>query len=173
MQFSTEFRLDRPYFSECFEQSALHFPHKKPRIIFIAGLLLFGTYIIMLTTHPKLFGLFFFALAGIEYFSVKYQKSWWLCRQMWSKNSGNKINVEVDEKGITTSSLYINNCQHWCDIKRIIHTPKGILLLLENGQKNYLSQAHFNPEVFAFITIKCQKNNDFSDTQKKSKPTQN
>ncbi|AGH81841.1 hypothetical protein PCNPT3_09515 [Psychromonas sp. CNPT3] len=166
MQFSTEFTLDRKHFSECFEQSAFHTPPKKPRAVFIIGLLLFGTYIIVLTQHPNLLGLFFFALAGLEYFSVKYQKAWWLCRQMWSKNSGNKIHVEIDDQGIKTSSLYINNNQKWTDIKSVINTPKGILLLLENGQKNYLSQAHFNKDVFSFISKQCQKNSEKQPAEK-------
>ncbi|MCP4325710.1 MAG: YcxB family protein [Psychromonas sp.] len=156
MQFSNQFILDRAHFTECFEQSELIATPKKMRYKFIASLLIFGFLVLIMTDQSVAVGLFFIGLAFLEFFSFKYRKAWWLSRQMWSKNSGNKITLNIDNNGIRIDSLYQKNSLLWSDIKEVIETPEGLMLKLENGGQSYLSKSSLNNEVINFIKSKLQ-----------------
>jgi hypothetical protein len=156
MQFTSEFILDREHFSECFEQSALLQPPKKIRYQFISALLAFGFLIMIVTDQSVVIGLFFIGLAFLEFFSFKYRKAWWLSRQVWSKNSGNKITLSIDDNAIQVESLYKNQCFAWQDIKAVIETPEGLILKLDKGDQSYLSKSSLNSEVVAFIKSKTK-----------------
>ncbi|MEI6898136.1 MAG: YcxB family protein [Psychromonas sp.] len=151
MQFSNDFTLDREHFSECYDQSALINPPKKIRYPFIGALLLVGFLIMIFTAQPVAVGLFFIGLAFVEFFSFKYRKAWWLSRQMWSKNSGNKITLCIDDKAIKITSIYQNQTFLWSEIKAFHETPKGIILKLENNGQSYLSKSSLNEAVLTFI----------------------
>jgi len=151
MQFSSDFTLDREHFSECYDQSALVNPPKKMRYPFIGALLLVGFLIMMFSSQPVAVGLFFIGLAFVEFFSVKYRKAWWLSRQMWSKNSGNRITLSIDASAIKITSLYQNQCFNWTDITSCKETPKGVILHLNSGAQSYLSKSSLNAEVLHFI----------------------
>ncbi|GLS91947.1 hypothetical protein GCM10007916_30170 [Psychromonas marina] len=157
MQFSSEFILDREHFSECYDQSAIINPPKKIRYNFIGALLAFGFIIMMFTDQSVAVGLFFIALAFVEYFSWKYAKAWWLSRQMWSKNSGNRITLTIDDEAIKIVSLYQNQTFLWREIKAIHETPLGIILKLENNGQSYLSKSSLDNEVIEFIKAKTVK----------------
>lgn len=154
MQFSNYFILDREHFSECYDQSALINPPKKMRSKFIAALLLLGFIILIVSDLSVAVGLMFIGLAFLEYFSFKYQKPWWLSRQMWSKNSGNKITLHIDDEGIKIESLHQNQLFKWVDMQEVVETPEGIILKLENGGQSYLSKSSLNQEVIDFIKVK-------------------
>jgi len=154
MHFSSHFILDRAHFSECFDQSALITPPKKMRYNFIGALLIFGFLVLIVTDQSVAVGLFFIGLAFLEFFSFKYRKAWWLSRQMWSKNSGNKITLNIDETGIKIDSLYQKQSLVWNDIKEVIETPEGLMLKLESGGQSYLSKSSLNSEVIDFIKSK-------------------
>jgi len=154
MQFTTHFILDRAHFSECYEQSAFINPPKKIRYKFISALIVFGFLIMIATDQSVAVGLFFIGLAFVEFFSFKYAKVWWLSRQMWSKNSGNKITLSIDDKGIKIVSLYQNQSFIWQDIESLSETPEGLMLILKNGGKNYLSKHSLTAEIIDFIKSK-------------------
>ena len=126
------------------------------RIKFIGALLVFGFLIMIMTDQSVAVGLFFIGLAFLEYFSFKYQKAWWLSRQMWSKNSGNKITLSIDDEAIKIESLYQNQTFNWQDIERLVDTPKGLMLKLKQGGQSYLSKSSLNDEVIAFIDLKIK-----------------
>jgi len=154
MQFSNDFILNREHFSECFEQSELLTPPKKMRVTFIGALLLLGFLVLMFTDQSVAVGLFFIGLAFVEFFSFKYRKAWWLSRQMWSKNSGNTITLNIDDDAINIDSLYQTQSFSWNEIKEVIDTPEGIMLQLESGNQSYLSKSSLNAEVIDFIKSK-------------------
>lgn len=156
MQFTTYFILNREHFTECFEQSALITAPKKIRVKFISALLVFGFLIMIMTDQSVAVGLFFIALAFVEFFSFKYQKAWWLSRQMWSKNSGNKITLSIDDNAIKIESLYQNQSFAWQEIHTVIETPKGLLLKFKEGGQRYLSKSSLNDDVITFILSKCK-----------------
>jgi len=156
MQFSSNFILDREHFSECYDQSALINPPKKMRYQFIGMLLLVGFLIMIFTEQPVAVGLFFIGLAFVEFFSFKYRRAWWLSRQMWSKNSGNKITLNIDDDAIEIVSLYQNQTFNWTAIKEINETPLGVILKLENGAQSYLSKSSLSDEVINFMNAKLE-----------------
>lgn len=151
MQFSSEFILDREHFSECYDQSALISPPKNIRYNFIAALLAFGFIIMMFTDQSVAVGLFFIGLAFVEFFSWKYAKAWWISRQMWSKNSGNRITLSIHDEGIKIVSLYQNQDFTWNEVNTIHETPLGIILKLENSGQSYLSKSALSDESIEFI----------------------
>ena len=157
MQFSSNFTLDREHFAECYDQSALINPPKKIRYQFIGALLVVGFLIMMFTEQPVAVGLFFIGLAFVEFFSFKYRKAWWLSRQMWSKNSGNTITLNIDDTGITIVSLYQNQRFDWKDINELIETPLGVILKLENNAQSYLSKSSLNDQVLSFMKAKLEQ----------------
>lgn len=154
MQFSSDFTLDREHFSECYDQSALINPPKKMRYQFIVALLLVGFLIMMFTQQSVAVGLFFIGLAFVEFFSFKYRKAWWLSRQMWSKNSGNRITLSIDDSAISIASLYQNQRFSWAEISSMQETPKGVILHLENGAQSYLSKSSLNDDVLDYMKAK-------------------
>lgn len=157
MQFSTDFILDREHFSECYDQSALITPPKKIRYQFIGALLLVGFLMMMFTEQSVAVGLFFISLAFVEFFSFQYRKAWWLSRQMWSKNSGNKITLLMDDSAIKITSIYQNQHFNWDEIKELIETPKGIILMLNNNAQSYLSKSSLSDEMVNFMKLKLDQ----------------
>ncbi|WP_019613112.1 YcxB family protein [Psychromonas ossibalaenae] len=151
MQFESEFTLNRQHFEECFDQSLPFTKNKNPRYKFMAALLLGGLLIVIFIQGQKTLGFFLMALAGLEYFSFRYKRTWWLTRQMWSKNSGNTIKLTIDEQGVKINSLYNNTQLQWSEVAKVDETPKGLMLTLENGALNYLSKAVLNEQVSDFI----------------------
>ncbi|WP_028863070.1 YcxB family protein [Psychromonas aquimarina] len=151
MQFESEFTLNRQHFEECFDQSLPFTKNKTPRYKFIAALLLGGLLIITFTQEQKTLGFFLLALAGLEYFSFRYRRAWWLTRQMWSKNSGNTIKLNIDDQGVKIHSLHNNTQLQWSEVTKVDETPKGLMLTLENGSFNYLSKTALNEQVIKFI----------------------
>lgn len=154
MFFQSKFVLNRKHFEECFDQSLLVGKQATPRYKFIAFLLCAGSAIIIFSNQQKTIGFFIVALAFVEYFSFRYRRAWWIMRQMWSKNSHNTINLTINEQGVKIESLYNNNELPWDEIENSVETPKGIMLILKNGAKNYLSKSTLNEQAIAFIKLK-------------------
>lgn len=151
MFFESEFILNRQHLEESYDQSQPFSKHQKPRIKFIALLLVVALLIFNFTESQNVLAYFAIALATLEYLSFRYRRSWWLTRQVWSKNSGNIIHLTIDDSGIKIKSVYINNQLLWIDISKVDTTEKGLMLTLKNGAKSYLSNSALNEEVIAFI----------------------
>ncbi len=154
MFFQSKFVLNREHFEECFDQSALLGEKTAPRYKFMAFLVIGGCLILVFAPLQKTLGFFLIALSFVEYFSFRYRRAWWLMRQMWSRNSHNTITLTINDQGVKTTSLYNNSELLWTEIKAMIETPKGIMLLLNNGKKNYLSKAALDKQAVAYIKSK-------------------
>jgi len=154
MFFQSKFVLNREHFEECFDQSLLLGKKPSPRYKLMAFLLITGGAIIILGKQQKTLGLFIVSLSFVEYFSFRYRRAWWLMRQMWSKNSHNTITLTISEQSVKTESLYNNSELLWDEIEQWVDTPKGIMLLLKNGAKNYLSKSSLDEQAIAFIKLK-------------------
>jgi len=154
MLFQSTFVLNREHFEECFDQSLLLGEKPRPRYKLMAFLLFAGGAIIFLDNQQKTLGLFILCLSFVEYFSFRYRRAWWLMRQMWSKNSHNTVTLTISEQGVKIESLYNNHELLWDEIKNRVETPKGIMLLLKNGAKNYLSKSSLNEQAIALIKLK-------------------
>lgn len=156
MKYQHEFTLSREYFAECYDQCLPFQKQQTPRYALMAGLVVAGIAILSFElTHSKV-GILLFALAALEWFSFKYRRSWWLLRQVWSRNGGNKVTLTVSDTGITTQGAYTQTQLQWQEVEQVIDTPKGILLALQNGAKNYLSHSVLTADVIAHIKAKCE-----------------
>lgn len=151
MFFESEFTLNRQHLEESYDQSQPFSKHQKPRVKFIVLLLVVALLIFNFTSAQDVLAYFAIALAVLEYLSFRYRRAWWLLRQVWSKNSGNIINMKIDDEGIKIKSVYINTQLLWTDIIKVNTTEKGLMLTLKNGSKNYLSNSTLNAEVIDFI----------------------
>ncbi|MGB5445635.1 MAG: YcxB family protein [Psychromonas sp.] len=154
MFFQSEFVLNRAHFEECFDQSALLGKKTTPRYKFMAFLVIAGCLILIYGTEQKTLGFFLIALSFVEYFSFRYRRAWWLMRQMWSRNSDNRITLTIDDLGVKIESLYNNSQLRWDEVKKAVETPKGIMLFLNNGSTNYLSKATLDEQVITYIKVK-------------------
>ncbi|MFT6926485.1 MAG: hypothetical protein ACJAZP_002096 [Psychromonas sp.] len=154
MLFQSTFVLSREHFEECFDQSLLVAGKPALRYKLMVFLLIAGGAIIILGNQQKTVGLFIMSLSFVEYFSFRYRRAWWLMRQMWSKNSHNTVTLTISERGVKTESLHHNSELLWDEVKQWVETPKGIMLLLQNGAKNYLSKASLNEQAIALIKLK-------------------
>ena len=137
---------------------------KKTPFLLIAATILAGLFFLFFTNVQGLFAWFFFGLAALEYFSFKYRRSWWLTRQMISKNAGNKITLIFDEDGIENKSVYINNQLAWQSIKSFHENDIGYMLNLHQGGQQYLSKSCLNDEMKSYVLSKLvdkKVNNDF------------
>jgi len=158
MHFETHFILNRDHYSECFDQSMLLKGPQKPRFIFIIFCILAGLFFLFLTEVQGLLAWFFFGLAILEFLSFKYRRSWWLTRQMISRNAGNKITLIFDESGIENKSVYINNKLPWDAINSYQETEKGFMLNTKKGGQQYLSKSCLDQNIQAYLLEKLAVN---------------
>lgn len=160
MEYKNSFVLNKAHFSECFDESArlnesLSGKKRKARYIFMAILTIVGFFIITFIDQDKLFGFFFIGLAFLEFFSFKYKKSWWLTRQMWSKNAGNTITQTFNEESIEIDSLNIKLKIDWNEIDHVDETLLGYTLWL-NNKNHYISKLCLLPEMDTLFQSKVK-----------------
>jgi hypothetical protein len=160
MHYKNKFILDRDHFSECYDQSQylkeIRTEKKaQPRYLFIAALVIIGFAILTFLEKDNMLGVFFLVLAILEFFSFQYKKSWWLTRQMWSKNANNTITLYMDENELKFTSLYVNNRIAWDEILNVTESPLGYTLQIKKGGISYLSKSSLLPEMDALIHEKC------------------
>ena len=168
MEYRNSFVLNKAHFSECFDESArlnesLTGKKKGLRYFFMSILTVVGFFIITFSAQDKLFGFFFIGLSFLEFFSFKYKKSWWLTRQMWSKNSGNTISLLFDSIGIKIDSLNIKLKIDWDEIDHVDETPLGYALQLKDKKTHYVSKLTLSPEMDSLLQTKvCIVKHHFS-----------
>ena len=161
MHFNYEFILDRQHLEECYDQSQPFARNNRPRFKLIGGLIIAALILFFFVKGLNQASFFLIGLAVIEWISFRYRRSWWITRQVWSKNSGSNIKLTIDEKGINTKSLYINTQLLWKDVSRLDETEKGIMLTLNNGGSNYLSKNSISQDAIYFI--KAQVSTSLAD----------
>ena len=151
MHFESEFILNRQHFEECYDQSLPFSKNNTPKFKLMALLITVGIFLLFWGEQQNTLAFFLIALAFVELISFRYRRAWWLSRQVWSKNSGNTVKLIIDEDGITTQSLYINNQLLWSDMNKLNETEKGLMLTFKNKAANYLSKSALNEKSIAFI----------------------
>ena len=161
MEYKNSFVLSKAHFSECFDESArlnesLTGKKKAQRYPFMVLLTFVGFFIITFIEQNKLFGFFFIGLAFLEFFSFKYKKSWWLTRQMWSKNSNNTISLLFDDICIQIDSLNIKLKIKWDEIDYADETSLGYTLQLKNKKRHYVSKVTLLPEMDSLLQTKVR-----------------
>lgn len=153
-RYTTQFTLDKTYYSECFDQSVnqdFSIKHYIKACIFIVA----GT-ALLLTGVNNYASWFIIGLGLLEALSIKFKRPWWLMRQMWSRAAGNKVNLTLDEDGIATQSDHLESLLPWEDICRFKETEQGFLLQLRRGQY-YLSKRYLDHPAEEFIRTKVSQ----------------
>jgi hypothetical protein len=160
-RYTAEYVLDKSYFEECYQQSVNPNPSPK-RFIKTAVFAMIGLAILMLdaissaamsTKETYYLGYFFIGLAVVEFLSIRFNKTWWLWRQMMSKAAGEHVSLTIDDKGINSQSLHVNQQILWTDIYRITETDSGLLIKLEKTT-TYLSKRCLDKSAIDFIINK-------------------
>lgn len=133
----SEYRLDRNYFSECFDES-----NQTPSGLIAyrkAGVLLIIAFGLSLTNIDPYAAWFLLAMSTIEYLSVRYQRSWWIARQMLSRAAGSLIALTLDDSGISTTSQLSQQHTSWAEVANIEETERGFIITSPKG-RSYLSK---------------------------------
>ena len=113
--------MDKSHFSETYDESKVEDESKNPYLTAIL-LALAGMGLLYFTNLSPYIAWFVVAWGGVEALSVRFQKPWWLARQMISKAANNELTLTIDERGVSTQSHYVNGTLLWDDIRKIEKT---------------------------------------------------
>jgi len=153
MVFTTTYKLDKPYFYECFDQSLPYSKRAQPKYFLLALLVVLGLFGIYGLGEHYL-GTFLLMLALLECIAFYYRRPWWVTRQMLSRASGSEVTLTFDEDGIKSTNHYKNYQLAWHDINEVITTDCGLLLKSKSGMQ-YISKAILDEETIDFIHKKA------------------
>ncbi|MDO6558949.1 YcxB family protein [Paraglaciecola chathamensis] len=152
--YSTIYILDKSHFIETYDASAQPVSSQKAYTISVV-LGVTGLILLLLTELDPFVAWFIIALGGLEAFSVRYKKAWWLGRQLISKAANTELKLTVDEEGISSESIHVKSILLWAEIKQIESTENG-WLLYHKGGKNYLSARALSAQACTFLAAKAQ-----------------
>jgi hypothetical protein len=144
----SDYRLDRDYFSECFDES-----NQSPSGLIAyrkAGLLFIIAFGLSLTSIDPYAAWFLLAMSTVEYLSVRYQRSWWIARQMFSRAAGSLITLTLDDSGISTASQLSQQHTSWAEVENIEETERGFIITSSKG-RSYLSKNSLTTETRHYL----------------------
>ena len=148
---SSYYILDREYFSECFDESSNTTTSLKTYRQAILLIIMAGVFFIL--ELESYVAWFLIGLGGLELLSIRYKRSWWITRQMFSRAAGSKVNVRIDDQGIFTDSTYHQQSILWNDMTNIKSTEKGFVITHQRGT-SYLSKRGLEQNLLDLITEK-------------------
>lgn len=146
-----EFTLDKAHFEECYDESVV--VDMRPKRFLKAGLFVLFGIALLFSDLTRYAAYFFVGLGIVEALSIRYQRPWWLMRQMMSKAAGNDVTLLIDEHGIKTQSLYVHQLITWGEIYRIKETQAGFLVTHKAGT-SYISKRCLNDDAADYIRQK-------------------
>lgn len=155
--YSTSYVLDKSHFSETYDESV---PidnsgrrYQKSVVLSLVGLALLYT--------PEIsayFAWFFIGLGIVDGLSVRFQKPWWLARQMLSRAANSELTLRIDEEGVKSHSFYVDSAMLWTDVTNIEQTQRGWLLTVNSG-KTYMSNRCLSEEAISYLADKMRQIN--------------
>lgn len=148
--FTTEYTLDKTFFTECYDQTSR--PATFPKAYFKGIIfLIFGVVLLEFELLPSGYvGWFFIVLSVVEAFSVYFKRTWWIWRQTTSMNSGSKVVFQVDSNGVSYKSGKNTRNIVWNEIDQLEQSDLGLIFHM-GKQRQYVSKSCLNDEVIAFI----------------------
>jgi len=151
---SSYYILNREYFSECFDESANTTTNLKTyRLAILFSLVAAALFTIEAEAYIAWFVL---CLSGIELLAIRYKRSWWITRQMFSRAAGSKVNIRIDDQGIFTDSAHHQKSMLWNDITEIRGTEKGFVISHNSGI-HYLSRSGLSESILALLAAKQKR----------------
>lgn len=151
MAFQSQFVLTRAYLEESFDESQPFSPQQQPRWLLLLAMPILGLAALNFTDLPALAPSILIGLGVLEGCSFYFRRSWWLTRQMFSRSANCEISLRIDEHGVTSNSPFNELTLLWSELKPIINTPKGIILVHQSGAQNYLSKTVLSDDALDFI----------------------
>jgi len=151
---SSYYILNREYFSECFDESAITTTSLKAYRQAILLIIMTGVFFAM--DIGSYVAWFLLCLSVVELLSIRYKRSWWIGRQMLSRAAGSKVNLRIDDQGIFTDSAYHQQGILWNDITELKNTEKGFVVIHNSGT-SYLSRSGLDENVLALLTAKANR----------------
>lgn len=149
--FETTFHLNKAFYHECFEQSANKTTGLKAYYKAIALMVLgFAASALGQLGHISMF---IIVLSIVEALSVYWQQTWWVWRQLLSKESNSKVTLIINENGLSTQTPHHQLSIDWSIIDRISLTEKGCIFHYPEG-RYYLSFSHLSEPAIEFIKSK-------------------
>ena len=155
--FKTQFILSREYLGECFDQTLPHGKNAKPNFLLPAFMLFAGVTLLLFTEQPKVAGGMLIALALLEIIHYRFQKSWWLTRQMLAKSANSQVTLSINSKGVQTQNPFTKTDLIWPDIKDLIETDLGIILVTNSGDQHYLSKSILSIDIIKEINASIKR----------------
>lgn len=151
--YSSDYRLDRDYFAECFDESKQPTggfgPYRKACVLFIVAL---GLSMTEINPYAPWFIL---AMGAVEFLSVRYQRSWWIARQMFTRAAGSQIKLTLNSTGIHTENPLYQQHIKWGEISAIEETKLGFIVQHPRG-RNYLSKQALPAEAQVYLQQKSR-----------------
>ena len=139
--YETQFTLTRDYLAECFDQSLPHGKSAKPNFILPLTLLTVGSGMLGLTDLPQIVGWVLVAFGLLELVHLRYRRAWWIARQMWGASANSEVTLTIDDEGIRTTSPFAQTSLLWPDVKKVIETDLGHILVNRAGAQQYVSKS--------------------------------
>lgn len=159
--YSTSYMLDKSHFIETYDASASASNAKRTYIIAIF-LAISGLVMLNFTEIDPYVAWFIIALGGLEVFSLRFKKSWWLARQLISKAANTELTLTIDDTGVSSKSIHIESTIPWAEISKIEpapgHPSPGWLLYYK-GHKNYLSGRCLSEQAQEFVNAQAALTN--------------
>jgi len=146
--------LSREYFSECFDESANTTTSLKTYRQAILLIIMTGVFFAI--EIGGYVAWFLLCLTVLELLSIRYKRSWWIARQMFSRDSGNKVTIRVNDQGIFTDSTYHQQTILWNDITELKSSEKGFMVIHNSGT-SYLSKSGLDEDILALLTAKANR----------------
>lgn len=151
-KYQTSYTLNKAYYHECFEQSAVRTTGIKAyaRAIFLLALGFLASSI----GQQGHLAMFIIVLGVVEAAATYWQQTWWVWRQLLSKEANGEVELIIDETGVATSSLHHKLAINWQDLMQIEKTEKGFILHPTKG-RIYLSDQCLDESALVYLKGKC------------------
>lgn len=143
--------LNREYFSECFDQTAN--TETSFKTYFLAIALASIACALFMSESETYIAWFLLCLSGVELLSIRYKRAWWIARQMISRAAGSKVNIRIDDEGISTQRGDHQQIMLWADITGITRTEKGFVISHATGN-HYLSNSCLDDGALALLNTR-------------------
>ncbi|WP_394241545.1 YcxB family protein [Vibrio astriarenae] len=157
--FTTEYTLDKAFFTECYDQTSQ--PRTFPKS-YLKGILflLFGVVLLEFELLPNGYvGWFFVVLSVVEAASVYFARGWWLWRRTISSSCGSKVQLQVNSEGVCYTSGKNSNVITWSKISQVEQTNLGLILHI-GKQRQYVSKSCLNDEAIDYIVAQHVESKD-------------
>lgn len=151
--YSTTYTLDKSHFSETYDESITA---KRSFFAYIKslGLILLGFAIVYYTDINPYVAWFIVVLGAVDALNIYFRKSWWLIRQMISAAANTELTLSIDDEGVSSKSIAVENKITWQELTKIEQTKQGWLLYHGAG-KNYLSGRCLSKAANAFLSAQA------------------